>query len=129
MRPGMVRDFPGTLADYRHHIETLFATESAPAGRSDFHTPADAVPDEKTLRIKERDERKKVQRSIEKCERRIAEQESTIAALNDVLHDPANALDHILLQETAEQHAREQSGLDQLLQEWEKLQTAPEKLV
>ncbi|MBN1760405.1 MAG: ABC-F family ATP-binding cassette domain-containing protein [Chitinispirillaceae bacterium] len=129
MRPGMVRDFPGSLADYRYYLETPFGTNGSPSDRNDHDLQENTVSEDKVRRIKEREDRKKLQRAIEKCERRIAEQESVIAALDEILHHPSNAVDHVLLQQTTENHSREQSNLDQLLKEWEELQHELEKVL
>jgi ATP-binding cassette subfamily F protein 3 len=126
MRPGIVRDFPGTLADYRYYVETLFKNESSTAGQSDVPDSAASPQREKTRRLRDRDERRKLQRTIEKCERLIAEQESVIATLTATLNDPANALDHVLLQQTSEKHDIAQQTLNRLLNEWEELQTRME---
>jgi ATP-binding cassette, subfamily F, member 3 len=128
MRPGMVRDFPGTLADYRHYIETLFGTEDTPSDRKSSGNRKDEKDDEKSRRLQEREERKRLQRSIEKCERGISEREGTIVRLEELMHDPANALDHELLHRTTGQHSEAQTELDALLEEWEQLHTALERL-
>ncbi len=128
MRPGMVRDFPGSLADYRHYIETIFGSEDTPSDRKNSGNRKDEKGDEKSRRLQEREERKKLQRSIEKCERGISEREATISRLEAQMHDPANALDHELLHRTTGQHAEAQTELDALLEEWEQLHTALERL-
>ncbi|MBN1575332.1 MAG: ABC-F family ATP-binding cassette domain-containing protein [Chitinispirillaceae bacterium] len=128
MRPGLVRDYPGTLADYRFYLETLFGGESASAGTMVRPPENNSVAEEKTQRLKERQERKKLQRAIEKCERSIETVEADIARLERLLHDPANACNHELLHRTTIAHAAAQASLEKLLQEWETKQSDLEAL-
>jgi ATP-binding cassette subfamily F protein 3 len=130
MRPGMLRDFPGSIADYRFYLETLFGNES---GSDDSKKrPSEAAPDEsadeKTRRVREREERKKLQRAVEKCERSIETIEADIARLEAILNDPANACNHELLQRASCELESSRTTLEQHLAEWEAKQTALEAL-
>jgi len=121
IRPGLVRDFPGTLKDYREYLDIMFDScnskpnTPSPKGKS--------VPDEKELRIKDRELRKKLTRTIEKLEREIASHEEKIGQLRSVLNDPSNALNHELLFKTTQEMENTQRSLDELFQKWEEGQT------
>ena len=118
IRPGSVRDFPGTLHDYRVYIETLF---------SDEQTGADAKRQEKTqelpqkeVRIRDREYRKKLTRTVEKLEREIAAREEAVCSLQAIIDNPENALNHELLHATMINIDSEQSSIENLMQEWER---------
>jgi ABC-type phosphate transport system auxiliary subunit len=119
MRPGLIRDFPGNLSDYRAYVEQGLWGNSeeentAKGGQSKDETV------EKEARIREREQRKKLQRVVEKLEREIESCEAELSRLKLVLHDPANALNHVLLHETAQTIDLEQAELDDRLREWER---------
>jgi len=84
VRPGIIRDFPGTLAEYRDYIENgLWNTNSVgvtASGRPQTDT-------EKEERIKNREEKKKITRKIESIERQISECEKKIAQKQQELDD------------------------------------------
>jgi len=122
MRPGVVRDFPGTLADYRYYIEKLFSEEQSQEKKELGNRTAVPPVDEKAARLKQREEKKKLQRQIEKSERLITETEETIASLDKTLNDPANALNHALLHETTINLEAANTSLEKLMDEWERLQ-------
>jgi ATP-binding cassette subfamily F protein 3 len=119
MRPGLVRDFPGNLSDYRTYVEEGLwgRKEDTPAKRS--NAARDEVQD-KEQRIQEREQRKKAQRAVEKCEREIDAREAEIARLKGVLEDPTHALNHAVLTETTHAIELEQVELEDLMAEWEK---------
>lgn len=124
MRPGLVRDFPGSLANYRSYLETIFAQENEQnaAAPSSIAAAAprekDTAPD-KAARLLARDVRKKISRVIDKCEQTIAELEATIEQLDAQMHDPAYALHHELLHTTATKRAAAQEALDLQFATWE----------
>jgi len=117
MRPGMIRDFPGSLADYRVYLEELFGNETPePNKENDTRQPEKT---DKEIRIKEREKRKKLTRTIEKLEREIEVREEAIETLKTSLNDPSHALDHELLHKTTIQLEEEETKLDSLMHEWE----------
>ncbi|MBN2189226.1 MAG: ABC-F family ATP-binding cassette domain-containing protein [Chitinispirillaceae bacterium] len=120
MRPGLIRDFPGTLADYRAYVEQglwgMTAHEQTDGGRR-----SGEYAESKEERTREREERRKLQRSIEKLEREIESCETDIERLKKKLDDPANASNHELLFETSQTVEMEQAELNDRLREWERL--------
>ncbi|NLG16231.1 MAG: ABC-F family ATP-binding cassette domain-containing protein [Fibrobacter sp.] len=117
IRPGMIRDFPGTLEDYRSYVEAFFSGE-----KESPEINRQTVPDEKEIRIKERENRKKLTRIIEKLEMEISTQESKITELSSVLNDPANASNHELLHSTTLEIESIQAQIDKLMSDWENRQ-------
>lgn len=124
VRPGTVRDFPGSLADYRVYIEALFSNEpEQQAADSSNKSSVKGAESEKTVRIKDREQRKKLTRAIEKIERDVAFREETIAQLKAVLNDNTNALNHELLHKTTLELESEEAALEQLMIDWEEKQS------
>lgn len=117
IRPGLVRDFPGTLKDYREYLDIIFDDENPRSNLSS--QKGKDVPDEKNLRIKDREARKKLTRTVEKLEREIASLEEKTLQLKSVLNDPSNALNHELLYKTTQELENTQGSLDELFQKWE----------
>jgi ATP-binding cassette subfamily F protein 3 len=99
MRPGLIRDFPGNLSDYRTYVEEgLWGSKEEAIAKQGVGTRDEAQ--DKEQRIQEREQRKKAQRAVEKLEREIGTRETEITRLKGVLDDPVNASNHILLAET-----------------------------
>ncbi len=117
IRPGMIRDFPGTLEDYRSYVETFFSGE-----KESPDVNRQTASDEKEIRIKERENRKKLTRVIERLELEISSQESKITELSSVLNDPANASNHELLHSTTLEIESIQARIDKLMSDWESRQ-------
>lgn len=128
IRPGMIRDFPGTLSDYRSYVEMLFpddlAEQKNPARISDCKSETEA----KEQRIKDRERRKKLTRTIEKLEKEISSSEEKLEMLQITLHDPTNALNHELLHQTSQQIDSLQADLNQLIRDWEERQLELESI-
>ena len=118
MRPGLIRDFPGNLADYRSYVEQGLWGNSKEENEEKRERQKDDDGDKET-RIREREQRKKLQRTIEKLEREIESREADLGRLKQILQDPANALDHMLLHETSQTTDLEQAELEDLLRTWE----------
>jgi len=119
VRPGVVRDYPGSLADYRFYVETFSGMDSS-ATDAAFTADRKSDPyDERSRRKNGRENRKKLQRAIEKCERSIEEAELRINYLKDLMCSPDNACDHELLYKTSLEHDETKKSLDELLREWE----------
>lgn len=123
IRPGMIRDFPGTLSDYRSYLEVLFPNDNSEQTSSSGNgSNCKSDTETKEQRIKDRELRKKLSRSIEKLEKEISSAEETLATLQGTLHDPLNALNHQLLYQTSQQIDSLQSELNQLIKQWEEKQ-------
>jgi ATP-binding cassette subfamily F protein 3 len=119
MRPGLVRDFPGTLADYRSYVEQGLWGETEIDSKEKQSAAAVEI-DDKEKRIRERDERKRLQRTVEKLEREIETREAGLAKLAALLEDPVNASNHSLLHETSKSIDLEKVELDDLIVRWER---------
>lgn len=123
IRPGMIRDFPGTLSDYRSYLEMLFPNDTTEQNNSSGNSSTSKSDTEiKEQRIKDRELRKKLSRSIEKLEKEISSSEENLATLQTTLHDPSNALNHELLCQTSQQIDSLQTELNQLIRQWEERQ-------
>jgi ATP-binding cassette subfamily F protein 3 len=121
MRPGLIRDFPGNLSDYRAYVEQGLWGNSEEENAKNKGRPADdaAGKEARETRIREREQRKKLQRTVEKLEREIESREADLGRLKQILQDPGNALNHVLLHETSQTSDLEQAELDDLLRTWE----------
>jgi ATP-binding cassette subfamily F protein 3 len=128
MRPGRVRDFPGSPADYRAYIEAGFIESLAETATARTQTADPEKGLDKEERMRRREERKKLERRIEKLEKSITETEQELTTLNATLHDPAHSHDYVLLQKTTESITSTQSRNDELLTEWTELQESLEAL-
>jgi ATP-binding cassette, subfamily F, member 3 len=121
MRPGLIRDFPGNLADYRAYVEEgLWGDSGEEKTKGSGLSKGNKL--DKESRIMEREQRKKLQRTVEKLERDIESREADLVRLKKMLDDPANALDHGLLHETTQTVAMEQAELEDLVSEWQQRQ-------
>jgi ATP-binding cassette subfamily F protein 3 len=118
MRPGLVRDFPGNLADYRLYVEQgLWGDAGREKARENEWSKS--AEREKEARIRGRERYKKLQRAVLKLEREIGSREAELGRLKKTLEDPANSSDHELLLETSQTMDLEQAELEDLLREWE----------
>ncbi|HEX3020656.1 MAG TPA: ABC-F family ATP-binding cassette domain-containing protein [Chitinispirillaceae bacterium] len=123
IRPGMIRDFPGTLSDYRSYLEMLFPEDNIEQtnSRKDVSVCKNEM-ENKEQRIKDREQRKKLSRAIDKLEREISSKEECLDALRTTLNDPSNALNHEFLFKTSQQIDSAQADLNRLIKEWEEKQ-------
>jgi ATP-binding cassette, subfamily F, member 3 len=119
MRPGLVRDFPGTLADYRMYVEEGLWGSTGDESAQKNGSALSNEELEKEQRIKIREQKKKLQRAVEKLEREIESHEREVASLQKVLDDSAHALNHVLLHETSTKIDLLNAELEKLLEEWE----------
>ncbi len=125
VRPGMVRDFPGNLADYRYYLETLFSSEK----EAEKNAPSqNQISSDKESRIRERELRKKLEREIVKVEKDIQSQEEEILKLENTLNDPQNASNYELLQTTAEKLTQHKEQLTGLMSKWEEISLGLEEV-
>jgi ATP-binding cassette subfamily F protein 3 len=118
IRPGSVRDFPGSLADYRTYVEMMFPDEKrdSTAVSKDAASQKNADKGKKNV---DREQRKKVTRQIEKIEREIVTHENTLAELQKSLDDPANSTNFELLHSLSRQITDEEGVLGELMSDWE----------
>jgi ATP-binding cassette subfamily F protein 3 len=123
IRPGMIRDFPGTLSDYRSYVEMLFPDDTTEQNYSSgTNSNCKNDTESKEQRIKDRENRKRLSRAIEKLEKEISCAEENLTALQTTLHDPLNAFNHELLYQTSQQIDSLQAELNQLIRQWEEKQ-------
>jgi|WetSurMetagenome_2_1015567.scaffolds.fasta_scaffold00209_16 ATP-binding cassette, subfamily F, member 3 len=120
MRPGLVRDFPGTISQYRSFLEAGYmqADEASSGDKKNLET-GDGLKQE---RIRRREERRQVQRRIERLEKDIAAVEDEMKSADAVLNDPANAAKYGLLHDTAMTFEDLKKKNEKLVLEWEELQ-------
>jgi ATP-binding cassette subfamily F protein 3 len=120
MRPGVVRDFPGTISQYRSFLEAGYMKNDDPAGGA--KKQVDEGEAAKQDRIRKREERRQLQRKIEKLEKDIGGIEEEMKAADEVLNNPANASNYGLLHDTAMTFETLKKKNEKLVVEWEELQ-------
>ncbi|NLW32390.1 MAG: ABC-F family ATP-binding cassette domain-containing protein [Fibrobacter sp.] len=126
IRPGLVRDFPGTLNDYRIYVEMFFG-ENKSLNSDISAQPVNSAKQDKAQRIAQREERKKLGRTVEKLEVEIEKLEEKADTLHSTLTAPQNASDHQLLHKTNIELENVHSQLNSLVEQWEQKQTELEK--
>jgi ATP-binding cassette subfamily F protein 3 len=126
MRPGLFRDFPGSLEDYRYYCESLFGSED-PGDKNTKSKKQEPGKLEKEQRIKAREQNKQLQRKIEKIEKQIQTCETTIETCKTSMHDPANSTNFELLQATNVKFKNATRENERLLKDWEALHAQLEK--
>jgi ATP-binding cassette subfamily F protein 3 len=121
MRPGRFRDFPGTLTDYRSYIEEgyLAPLEALDGDSAGGQVDAEA---QKRERLRRKDERKRLDRRIEKAEREIARLEGEMAKCRQTLESPANATQYQLLSEAQLELGQFGDEHERVMTEWHGLQ-------
>jgi ATP-binding cassette subfamily F protein 3 len=126
LRPGIFRDFPGTLADYRSYIEDGFLDrlDTGLPGRSAEKQDAE---DQKQQRIRLREDKRKLDRALEKIERDIALLEEEMAQTRSALSSPEYAHNYALLDEYNKKLQTFEVKDTELLKEWDLLQHRLEK--
>ncbi|MDR2727746.1 MAG: ATP-binding cassette domain-containing protein, partial [Chitinispirillales bacterium] len=120
VRPGVVRDFPGALADYRYYLETLFGQSEKDSGKKSRGTTENNFrgDDGKENRVKDREQRKKLEREALKLEQEIKKHEEKISAQESILNDPVNAINHELLQSASTLLEQLKAEHDALMERW-----------
>ncbi|HUI93273.1 MAG TPA: ABC-F family ATP-binding cassette domain-containing protein [Chitinivibrionales bacterium] len=120
MRPGVFKDFPGSIADYRSFLEAGYSQSDEPAPSS--KKEISAAEQDKKERIRRKEERKQTQRRIEKLEKDIEKMEAEMKAADDILNNPVNASNYGLLHDTAMAFEDLKKKNEKLVVEWETLQ-------
>jgi len=121
MRPGVVRDFPGTISEYRSFLEAGYMKNDDDG--ASVKKPLSDSGDAKQVRIQKKEERRQLQRKIEKLEKDIAKVEDELKEKDFVLNDPVNSSKFSLLHDTAMAFDTLKRKNEALVLEWEQLQT------
>jgi ATP-binding cassette subfamily F protein 3 len=117
IRRGVFRDFPGTVSDYRLYVENGYCdTESLP---SKNNTKTSNKETEKEVRMRIRQEKKKIERLITIVEKNILNIENEIGQLNKILHEKQNESNYQKLAEINLQINEKKEAYDELLDKWE----------
>ncbi|MBD3322358.1 MAG: ATP-binding cassette domain-containing protein [Chitinivibrionales bacterium] len=119
VRPGVLRDFPGSLEEYRTSIELGFmqSLDDCTDCRENERKKPDSTKEE---RIRKRKDQKQQERKVAKLENSIVDIEREIDAAKSVLHDPGNATDYNKLSDADRTLRKLQETHDRLLHEWER---------
>lgn len=128
MRPDMIRDFPGTLEDYRYYLETMKNSPDTVIAPENSVCETSAVQSKKK-RLNDRASRKTLQRAIEKIERTISEQEKILAECSILLNDPEHSSDHDLLHKTTVKQQEIQEQLEKSMDKWEETHSELEQFL
>jgi ATP-binding cassette subfamily F protein 3 len=120
MRPGLIRDFPGTISEYRSFLEAGYMKSEQTADKEG--KTAAAADTSKQDRIRKREERKQIQRKIEKLEKEIEKIETEMKAADEIMNLPSNASKFGLLHDTAMTFESLKKKNEKLVVEWEQLQ-------
>jgi ATP-binding cassette, subfamily F, member 3 len=121
MRPGVFRDFPGSIAQYHEYLAAgyLKSDDVTDAGSK---IEADDEASIKQQRIKTRELRKQTARKIEKLESLISDRETDIKNLQSDLNDPKNATNFQSLHETTKKLESAKENSERLIAQWEEAQ-------
>ncbi|MDG5815932.1 ABC-F family ATP-binding cassette domain-containing protein [Chitinispirillales bacterium ANBcel5] len=125
VRPNMIRDFPGTLQDYRYYVESL--SLDTPGSEPPQRYSAKSKSTEKENRIKEREIKKKLTRRIEKLEREIENQEKIVESVEFHLNNPENSTNFEFLDSKTNELKSANKELETLLKNWEETNIELEK--
>jgi ATP-binding cassette subfamily F protein 3 len=126
MRPGVFRDFSGTIAQYHSYLEAGYFKDGDAMVRPGMG-PAESEISDKQKRIQTREARKQLDRKIEKIENEVQQKEGEIQVLTAALHDPANSSNFELLHETMQKLDAVRKTNEELVGEWGKLQEKMEE--
>jgi len=126
MRPGVFRDFSGTIAQYHSYLETGYFKNEDALVRTETG-PAEGEMSDKLKRMQTRESRKQLDRKIEKIENEVQQKEGEIQVLTAALHDPANSSNFELLHETMQKLDAVRKTNEELVGEWGKLQEKMEE--
>jgi hypothetical protein len=125
----VMRDFPGTLDDYRSYIEQGYLApllDLSQTGSKDYSSSND--DGDRKERIRRKEERKRLERKVEKTERTVSELEEKISKTQATMDDPANATNSQLLQETYLLLSQLNDEHDTVIKNWEKAAAELEEL-
>ncbi len=124
LRPGMYRDFPGTLTDYRSYIENGYIDSFTKEGEE----ATSGISHSKQERMQKRQKVKKLERAIQKIERNIVSLEQEMEEVKAILNNPENAHNHSQLTEAHNKIEEQQRQHDALMERWEKFQQRLERM-
>ncbi|ERP31802.1 ABC-F family ATP-binding cassette domain-containing protein [Chitinivibrio alkaliphilus] len=121
VRPGVVRDYPGNLHDYRYFVETTHKTDTSQKkqGGASSHSSEN---NSKQRRRELYEERKRLKGIIDRTERSISELEAQIEEINTILYADENSHAHTLLAEKQGEKLRVEENLAQEMDQWENAQ-------
>lgn len=120
VRPNILRDFPGTLAQYREYIEKGWLKD-----RDKIEDRREKMSDDKSdkaERIKNREEKKKLTRKIESIERQISECEKKISEKQQELDDAAFSNNAKKLIEIQKEIDKLKEDEEDLMYKWQEFQ-------
>ncbi len=123
MRPGVFKDFPGTVAQYREYLAAGYLKSDTPEETGPKNTGGWEAS-EKRQRIQLRELRKQTARKIEKLESQINDCETEIRQLQSVLNDSVHATDFQRLHETQQKLDAAAEKNESLIAQWEEAQEA-----
>jgi ATP-binding cassette subfamily F protein 3 len=121
LRQGMFRDFPGTITDYRSYIEEGFMDSLGGDGNGKERQKQDGE-DKKQSRIRTREEKRKIDRALERVERAIMTLEKEMETIKTTLSLQENLHIYAVLDAYTGKLRSCEKKYDSLLKEWESLQ-------
>jgi ATP-binding cassette subfamily F protein 3 len=121
MRPGVFKDFPGTVNEYHEYLAAGYLKGDEPQQQAGGKN-AESEDSEKQRRIKLRELKKQTTRKIEKLESQIGDCEAEVKALQTTLNDPAKATNFTFLHETQKKLDVAKEKSERLIAEWEEAQ-------
>jgi ATP-binding cassette subfamily F protein 3 len=127
LRPGIFRDFPGSLEDYRSYLEAGYLAPLED-NANDASKSSSQNEQSKEERIRRRKERTQIQRRIERLEESISGVEDAIRKAKGQLENPANAHDFACLRDAQDQLNAKGSEHDQLMEQWSELHQSLDKI-
>ena len=133
---GLVRSYPGKYGDYLAFKQRLLAESSGNESIPSSNTESEpAPPTEKEQRVQAYEQRKTLQRNLEKIQRQVAQIEDAIhnnesrqQQVQQEMADPKVAADFSRLGPLAEEDRQLEQQHQQMLEEWEKLHEEMERL-
>jgi len=119
VRDGQLKDFGGTIQDYRTIRENILSNASPDADQGVSSEQKAARETDKQKRIQAREKLKQAKRALAKSESIIEELEQKIADCEAEMLNPAHSADFELLGKLTEQKQQLQAQLQEQMQLWE----------
>jgi ATP-binding cassette subfamily F protein 3 len=129
MRANSIRDFPGTLRDYRSYVEEGLGGWGGEAAGEQKGVGEQTAVAEKERRKKQRAGKRRAERAVEKAEREVASLEEKIEETRAALASPDNATDYLLLQDLTERLDLLNVEHEQAMADWERLHQRLSRMV